>query len=138
MRVSIVVYGVLYVVIEMVGHQLDPVGWPQLTALDVATAVVNALLVVAVGVAVLVGVDVLGDRWRRWVRAYRLEQARQAAEVEQAERAPITVRAWRPGRLALPAGRPPAPYAGMPHATTRMAGEPYMDPGFLDQHGRLL
>jgi hypothetical protein len=138
MRVSILVYGVLYVVIEMVGHQLDSVGWPQLTALDVATAVVNALLVVAVGVAVLVAVDVLGDRWRRWLRAWRLEQARLAQEVEQAERAPITVRAWRPGRLALPPGPSPAPYAATAHATARVPGEPYMDPDFLDQPGRLL
>jgi hypothetical protein len=135
MRVSILVYGVLYVVIEMVGHQLGSVGWPQLTALDVATAVVNALLVVAVGVAVLVAVDVLSDRWRRWVRAYRLEQARLA---EQAERAPITVRAWRPGRLALPAGPPPAAYAATTYATPRAPREPYMEPDFLDQHGRLL
>ena len=130
MRVSILVYGVLYVVIEMVGHQLDSVGWPQLTALDVATAVVNALLVVAVGVAVLVAGDVLGDRWRRWVRTYRAEQARLGEEAAEADRAPITVRAWRPGRLALPAGLPPA--------ATRVVHEPYMEPDFLDQHGRLL
>ncbi|SDY34775.1 hypothetical protein SAMN05661080_03159 [Modestobacter sp. DSM 44400] len=138
MRVPIVVYGVLYVVIEMVGSQLDSVGWPQLTALDVATAVVNALLVVAVGVAVLVAVDVLGHRWRRWLRAYRREQARLADEAEQAERAPIIVRAWRPGRLALAAGPPPGASAAAPPVTTRVAGEPYMEPGFLDQHGRLL
>lgn len=114
MRVSFLVYGVLYVVIEMVGHQLDAIGWPRLTALDVATAVVNALLVVAVGIAVLVAGDVLGDRWRRRALAWRAEQARPAAEEEQA---PLTVRAWRPDPLALPAGPggrlPPGhPYAG--------------------------
>jgi peptidoglycan/LPS O-acetylase OafA/YrhL len=135
MRVSFLVYGVLYVVIEMVGHQLDAVGWPQLTALDVATAVVNALLVVAVGIAVLVAVDVLGHRWRRRIRAWRAEQARLAEEQEQA---PITVRAWRPGRLALTAGPVPTPYAGHGSAGTPRSGEPYMDPDFLDQHGRLL
>jgi hypothetical protein len=132
MRVAFLVYGVLYVVIEMVGSQLDSIGWPQLTALDVATAVVNALLVVAVGVAVLVGVDVLGDRWRRRLRASRLEQARLAEEAGLTERAPITVRAWRPGHLALTAGPAPAP------AASRVPHEPYMEPDFLDQHGRLL
>jgi hypothetical protein len=112
MRVSFLVYGVLYVVIEMVGHQLDAIGWPQLTALDVATAVVNALLVVAVGIAALVGVDVLGHRWRRWVRTWRAEQARIAEE----DQVPIVVHAWRPGRLALTAGRGPDLPAGHPYA----------------------
>jgi hypothetical protein len=135
MRVSFLVYGVLYVVIEMVGHQLDAIGRPQLTALDVATAVVNALLVVAVGIASLVAADVLGHRWRRWARAWRAEQARLAVEQE---RAPLTVRAWRPGRLALTAGPAPSPCAGHTSAGTHRPAEPYMDPDFLDQHGRLL
>jgi hypothetical protein len=135
MRVSFLVYGVLYVVIEMVGHQLDAIGWPQLTALDVATAVVNALLVVAVGIAVLVAADVLGHGWRKRVRGWRAEQARLA---EQQEQTPITVRAWRPGRLALTAGPAPTPYAGHASAGTHRSGEPYTDPDFLDQHGRLL
>ena len=135
MRVSFLVYGVLYVVIEMVGHQLDAIGWPQLTALDVATAVVNGLLVVAMGIAALVAADVLGHRWRRWARAWRVEQARLA---EEQERAPITVRAWQPGRPALTAGPAPTPYAGHTAAGAHRPGEPYMDPDFLDQHGRLL
>jgi hypothetical protein len=136
MRVSFLVYGVLYVVIEMVGHQLDAVGWPQLTALDVASAVVNSLLVVAVGIAVLVAVDVLGHRWRRRLRAWRLEQAQLA---EDRDSAPITVRAWRPGRLALTAGPAlPGPPVGATSSARAHSAEPYMDPDFLDQHGRLL
>jgi hypothetical protein len=120
------VYGVLYVLIEMIGHQLDAIGWPRLTALDVATAVVNALLVVAVGMAALVAIDVLGHRWRRRLRNWREEQARLAAEAEWLP-APIPVRAWRPGRLALTAGPVPDPL-----------GDPYLHPDFLDQPGRLL
>jgi hypothetical protein len=137
MRGWFLVYGVLYVVIEMVGHQLDAVGWPRLTALDVATAVVNALLVVAVGIAVLVAVDVLGHRWRRRVRAWRLEQAHQA-EARWLSPEPITVRAWRPGRLALTAGPASTPARGHSHPGTDPDGDRYLRPDFLDQHGRLL
>jgi hypothetical protein len=137
MRGWFLVYGVLYVVIELIGHQLDAVGWPRLTALDVATAVVNALLVVAVGIAVLVAVDVLGHRWRRWVRAWRLEQAR-LADAEWPSQQPMTVRAWRPGRLALTTGPAPTPPAGHPHPGTDPDGDRYLRPDFLDQQGRLL
>src|SRR3954447_26390278 len=101
MRVAFLVYGVLYVVIEIVGYQLEQVSWPEVTALDVATAVTNALLTVAVLVAALVAIDVLGHRWRRHLRAVRLERARLAEE--WADPAPLTVQAWRPEPLALPA-----------------------------------
>jgi hypothetical protein len=109
MRVAFVVYGALYVVLEIVGHQLEQVSWPQVTALDVATALADAFLIVAVLVAVLVAIDVLGHRWRRSLRARRLERARLAAE-EWAE--PITVQAWRPEPLALPRATIPEHPAG--------------------------
>ena len=54
------VYGVLYVVLEMVGQQLGAVGWPQVTALDVATALTDAFLVLAIGAAVALGETALG------------------------------------------------------------------------------
>jgi hypothetical protein len=120
MRVAFLVYGVLYVVIEVVGHQLSQVAWPEITALDVATALTNAFLTVAVLVGVLVAVDVLGHRWHRHLQAARLEEARRAAEEwadEWVDAAPITVPSWRPGPLALPAGTPPA--------TTVRAGNAY-------------
>src|SRR3954453_13457235 len=82
MRVAFLVYGVLYVVIEIVGYQLEQVSWPEITALDVATAVTNAFLTAAVLVAVLVAVDVLGHRWRRSRRIARLERARLDAAAE--------------------------------------------------------
>ena len=130
MRVSLLVYGVLYVIVEIIGGQIEAIGWPQLTALDVATAAANACLTVAVGIAVLVAMDVGGRRWHRSLEAWRVERARLEAERWE-EPGPITVSSWRPEPLALPAGRPadPAPggdYAVPPH------GRPFPeDPGRL-------
>ena len=106
MRVAIVVYGVFYVVIEVVGYQLGQVSWPAITALDVATALTNAFLTVAVLVGVLVGIDVLGHRWRR-ARALRLVEEARLATAEWADPGTLDVRSWRAEpvtpQLALPA-----------------------------------
>jgi hypothetical protein len=75
MRVPFVVYGVLYVVIEMVGYQLELIGWPQITALDVASALADALLWIALVAAVLVALDVAADRWRRHLRGRQRKPA---------------------------------------------------------------
>jgi hypothetical protein len=120
MRVAFSVYGALYVVIEIVGHQLEQVSWPEITALDVATALTNAFLTVAVLVAVLVAVDVLGHRWRRHLAAVRLEEARLAAQ-EWVAAEPLTVQSWRPGPLALPAGPPPVATVSAGNAYARQA-----------------
>ena len=116
MRVSFVVYAVVYVVLEMVGYQLEQIGWPRITALDVASAVTNALLWVAVAAAVVVAVDVLGDRWRRhlraqerelaWVASWRRRQGSgQGFGQPFGDEGFLTVPSWRPA-LALPAAEP--------------------------------
>ncbi|GAB4079767.1 hypothetical protein GCU67_01720 [Modestobacter muralis] len=106
MRVTFLVYGVLYVVIEVVGYQLEQVSWPAVTALDVATALTDAFLTVAVLVGVLVGIDVLGHRWRR-ARQLRLVEEARLATAEWADPGTLDVRSWRaepvPPQLALPA-----------------------------------
>jgi hypothetical protein len=134
MRVSFSVYGVLYVVVEMVGSQLEAVGWPQLTPLDVATAVANACLTVAVGIALLVGADLGGRRWRRSVLAWREERAR-LADRYWAEQPPIEVTSWRPTPLALPAGSAavPVPVPAGDYAALPSSGRP-----FPEEPGRLL
>jgi hypothetical protein len=108
MRVAIVVYGVLYVVIEVVGHQLEQVSWPAVTALDVATALTDAFLTVAVLVAVLVAIDVLGHRWRRARALRQLEEAR-LATAEWADPGTLDVRSWRADPVAPQLALPAAP-----------------------------
>ena len=134
MRVAFLVYGVLYVVIEIVGHQLEQVSWPEITALDVATALADAFLTVAVLIAVLVAVDVLGHRWRRHLRAAELERARLALE-EWTDPEPITVHAWRPEPLALPAAPAPAPTVRAANAYARQA---WPEDAVTDASARLL
>jgi len=102
-RVSILLYVVLYVVVEVVSARLEAIGWPRLTALDVATAAANACLTVAVGVALLVVADVYGPHWRRRL-ATRREQRARLPETSTDPAGPITVSSWRPEPLALPAG----------------------------------
>ncbi|MGY1826462.1 hypothetical protein [Blastococcus sp. SYSU DS0541] len=98
MRIWLLAYGVLYVVVEMVGHQLEAIGWPRITALDVATAVTDAFLTVSIALAVLLAGQ-LG--LRRWASVPHPP----AAPVLLAER-PIGVRSWRPEPAALPAATP--------------------------------
>ncbi len=130
MRVSFLVYGVLYVVVEIVGAQIEAIGWPQLTALDIATAVANACLTVAVGIAVLVGADVGGRRWHRSMLAWREERTRLTAESWE-EPGTITVSSWRPEPLALPAGRTFDPAPGGDYAVPSR-GRPFPEgPGRL-------
>ena len=117
MRVAIVVYGVLYVVIEVVGHQLEQVSWPAVTALDVATALTDAFLTVAVLVGVLVAIDVLGHRWRRRLQLRRMEEAR-LATAEWADPGTLGVRSWR--------AEPVGPQLALPAAPSRRR----------DRHGR--
>src|SRR3954464_14031994 len=102
MRVSLLVYGVLYIAIEIVGNQLETVGWPKITPLDVAEALTNALLVIVICIAIVVGVDVGRQRWGPALRAWNEERLRLAAEAAHDDWAevvqhdePIGVRSWR-------------------------------------------
>jgi hypothetical protein len=139
MRVSFLVYGVLYVAIEIVGNQLEKVGWPQITPLDVAEALTDAMLAIVVCIALVVAVDRGRERWGPGLRAWHEERLRLAAEAAGEDWAevvwddgPIGVRSWRPEPLALPAA-----------ATTASAGGTYytpstQNPPFPEEPGRQL
>jgi hypothetical protein len=101
MRLPILVYGVLYVVLEMVGHQLETVGWGRITPLHVASALVDALLAIVLAIAALVAFD-LGRR--RWGPALRAWQERQLESTEE-RLEPIGVASWRAGSEPFPPPR---------------------------------
>jgi hypothetical protein len=124
MRVSFLVYGVLYVAFEIVGHQLETVGWPNVTPLDVASALTDALLAIVICIALVVALDVGRQRWAPALRAWNEERLRAAAEAKLEESwaevswddEPIGVRSWRPEPLALPAPSPTAAQAATSYA----------------------
>jgi peptidoglycan/LPS O-acetylase OafA/YrhL len=129
-RVSFLVYGVLYVVFEVVGYQFEQIGWTDISALDVAAALTDAFLTVALCAAVLVTVDLGARRWRRVMAAWRLDQADVDAELWDR---PVTVTSWRPEPLAISAervdGPPKVAYTGNPYS---FAGHRFpKDPGTL-------
>ena len=104
------VYGVLYIALEIVGNQLETVGWPKITPLDVATALTNALLAIVICIALVVAVDLGRERWGPALRAWNQERLRLAAEAAGEpwvdavwDDEPIGVRSWRPEPLALQA-----------------------------------
>jgi hypothetical protein len=126
-RASIVVYGVLYVVMEMIGHQLEQVGWSDVSALDVASAVTDAFLTVAICGAVLLAVELGVQRWKRSRQARGTEGT---AYDGRREDGPIEVTSWRP-ESDVPSSPPPSgsTYGGNPYT---FAGHRFpTDPGRL-------
>ncbi|RBY97846.1 hypothetical protein DQ237_02765 [Blastococcus sp. TF02-8] len=135
MKVWLLVYGVLYVVIEMVGQSLESVGWPRITALDVATAVTDAFLTVSVMCAVLLALKLGAERYGPRL-VLRWENGR---PVELAPGGPIGVRSWRPEPPSLPAvpASPPRPgstYSVGAYGRSRRR----VAPSFPEEPGHLL
>ena len=128
MRVSVLVYGVLYVAFEIVGSQLETVGWPAITPLDVAAALTDALLAIVICIAVVVLFGVARQRWGPALQAWNEERLRLAAEESWAEvvwdDAPIGVRSWRGEPIALPVAVPSAPSGGT-YYTESTSGLPF-------------
>ncbi|MGY2001878.1 hypothetical protein [Blastococcus sp. SYSU DS1024] len=135
MRIWLLAYGVLYVVVEMVGHQLESIGWPRITALDVATAVTDAFLTVSITLAVLLAGQLGLRRWAPVVAARLHPPAPPAFLVDR----PIGVRSWRPEPLALPAATPARnPYSVGAYGPARNRRGRRVAPAFPEEPGHLL
>jgi hypothetical protein len=108
MRIWILAYGLLYIAFETVGYQLEQVGWAELTSLDVATAITDACLVVALVAAAYVGGDLALQRWRQSMTEWHARQEPAGWPVPFTY-GPIGVSSWRvepePEPLRLPAVR---------------------------------
>jgi hypothetical protein len=98
-RIALLVYGLFLLVVELVGSRLALIGWGQVTVLDVASAVADASLVVAVVLAVLLSGKLAVRRWQRWLR--RGARARLVESLRPAR--PIDVRSWRETAPEAPA-----------------------------------
>ena len=115
MRVPVLVYVLLYLVIELIGGQLAAVEWSQITPLMIASAVTDAMLIVSVLVAALVAADLTKHRWRPALHTWMHEHARPHTGWWGAHRDDdyyaevVGVTSWRPEPLALPMGSPAAP-----------------------------
>jgi hypothetical protein len=117
-RVSFLVYGVVYVVIEMIGAALEEVGWGRITALDVASAVTDACLAVALVLAGLLAAKLGVQRWGGTVRGWW--EALGHPEVVWDD-GPIDVQSWRP----TPQELTPAPAGPAPAGGTYAPADPY-------------
>jgi hypothetical protein len=128
-KVWLLVYGALYVAFEVVGYQLEQIGWADISRLDVATALTDAFLTVALCAAALVTLDLGAERWRRWMTARQLERAGRHDEIWDE---PLP--SWRPAPLSVSAERVDEP------ATTPYTGNPYSFAGhrFPKDSGTLL
>ncbi len=116
MRVPVLVYVLLYLVVEMIGAQLAAVEWARVTPLMVASAVADAMLIVAVLVAALVAADLTKHRWRPVVHTWLHEHAHPHHGWWGAHRRDdgyyaevVGVTSWRPEPAALPVGSPLVP-----------------------------
>jgi hypothetical protein len=146
-RISVLVYVGLYLVVEMIGAQLAAVEWAQITPLMVASAVVDAMLVVSVLVAVLVTADLTKHRWRPLLHTWLHEHARPHTGWWGAHRHDddyyaevVGVTSWRPEPLALPVGSPPVPPTATYAAPTYAVSSTPPRPGrpFPEGDGTLL
>ncbi len=141
MKHVLVAYGVVLVVLLMLARQFEAAGWTGVGALDVATALVNALLVVAVAAGLLLAGRLSLAAWARSMQRWRRAQAAAEGHVVPDARI-VGVTSWRagahpspalPALPALPGPARPVParpgHAPLP-AQTSPAGFTYVGPSY--------
>jgi hypothetical protein len=101
-KIALIVWALLFVVVEQVADRLAAAGWRPLQVMDLVGGLVDALPLFAVILGLVLCAGALARAWRRSVAAWEREQRSAARLVADQER--LTVRAWRAEPLSLPAG----------------------------------
>lgn len=143
MKHALVAYGVVLTVLVMLARQFEAAGWTGVDALDVATALVDAVLVLALAAALLLAGRLGLDRWARSMERWRRNRALAEAVWPDAEI--IGVTSWRTGPRKLPAPLaqeepaprpPPTSPAGFSYVGPSYARETPSAPPFPDRRER--
>lgn len=133
MKHVLTAYGVVLVVLLMLARQYEAAGWTGVGALDVATALVNSVLVIAVVAGLLLAGRLSLAAWARSMQRWHRAQA--AAERSAVPDARIVgVTSWRTGSRPSPA-LPALPGSAVPGGTpmpaqTAPAGFTYVGPSY--------
>ncbi len=136
MKHALVAYGVVLVLLLMLVRQFEAAGWTGVGALEVATALVDSMLVLAVVAGGLLAGRLGLERWARSMSRWRREQAL-AAIGTWPEAEVIGVTSWRQGPRPLPAapaataaGSQPQPASQSQPSPTSSSGFTYVGPSF--------
>lgn len=116
MKHALAAYGVLLAVLLMLAREFEAAGWTGVGALDVATALVNALLVVAVTAGVLLAGRLSLEAWGRSMQRWRRDRAL-AESIAVPDAGVVGVTSWRAGTRRSPA--PPEPPTTSAHRVRR-------------------
>lgn len=143
MKHALVAYGTVLVVLTMLARRFEAAGWTGADSLDVAAALVDSLLVLAVAAALLLAGRLALTAWARSMARWRRDRAlAESLAVPEAEVVGVT--SWRPAAppppppsLTGPVTAPPqtAP-VGFTYVGPSYAREVPAAPPFPDRPGR--
>lgn len=128
MKHVLVAYGVVLVVLVMLAREFEAAGWTDVDALDVAAALVDAVLVLAVAAGVLLAGRLGLERWARSMARWRRDRAL-ADALAWPDAEVVGVTSWRPGAPPLPAPADPVGTSPPPPPTSP-AGFTYVGPSY--------
>jgi hypothetical protein len=127
MKHALAAYGVVLVVLTMLGRRFEAAGWTGVDALDIGAALVDAVLALAIAAALLLAGKLGLERWALSMARWRRDRALAEAELPDAE--VIGVTSWRSG--SPPPPPPPAPVEPeVRPAPTTSAGFTYVGPSY--------
>ena len=125
MKRALVAYAAVLVVLVMVTREFEAAGWRDVGVLEIGTALVNSLLVLAVAAGALLAGRLGLERWARSMARWRHRQAR-AGGADWPDAEVVGVTSWRTEPTAAPAQIAAAPEP----LQTAPAGFTYVGPSY--------